>query len=183
MKTALLVIDVQESFRVRPYYSETGKAAYFAAQNALIEGAAARGMPIVQVLHHDGPNEASHAFALASGLVRPMAELAAYTPAHQVLKRRHSALVGTDLRQWLTEAGIGRLMVSGIRTEQCCETTTRNASDEGFEVLYVPKATWTWDLATPHGTLTAAVLVERTCTVLHERFARICSVSEALAHA
>ncbi len=135
------------------------------------------------MLHHDGPNEANHPFALASGLVRPMAELAAYTPAHQVFKRRHSALVDTDLRQWLTEEGIGRLVVSGIRTEQCCETTTRHASDEGFEVSYVPEATWTWALHTPHAQLTASELVARTCAVLHERFARIESVSEALAHA
>ncbi len=47
MKSALLVIDAQQSFQARPYYTEAGKASYLAAQNALIEGAAARGMPIV----------------------------------------------------------------------------------------------------------------------------------------
>ena len=36
---------------------------------------------------------------------------------------------------------IRRLIVSGIRTEQCCETTTRHASDIGYKVDYVTEAT------------------------------------------
>ena len=39
MKTALLVIDAQESFRHRPFFTERDLPAYLAAQNALIAGA------------------------------------------------------------------------------------------------------------------------------------------------
>ena len=35
MNTCLIVIDVQESFRHRPYSTERGIPAYLAAQNAL----------------------------------------------------------------------------------------------------------------------------------------------------
>lgn len=41
----------------------------------------------------------------------------------------------------LTKHGIRRLVVSGIRTEQCCETTTWHASDLGWAVDYVGEAT------------------------------------------
>uniref|UniRef100_UPI0013D5342D isochorismatase family protein n=2 Tax=Pseudomonadota TaxID=1224 RepID=UPI0013D5342D len=59
-------------------------------------------------------------------------------------KARHSALVGSGLDVWLTENGIRKLLVSGIRTEQCCETTTRHASDLGYTVDYVSEATLTF---------------------------------------
>ena len=52
---------------------------------------------------------------------------------------------------WLRRASIGELLVTGIRTEQCCETTTRHASDLGFEVRYVSDATLTFPMHTLRG--------------------------------
>ena len=101
-----------------------------------------------------------------------------------VEKHRHSALVGTGLSIWLHEHGIRRLIVAGIRTEQCCETTARHASDEGWEVDYVTEATLTFAMQTPAGaTLSPAAIRERTETVLAGRFATICTVEQALARA
>jgi nicotinamidase-related amidase len=100
-----------------------------------------------------------------------------------VRKTRHSALVGTGLDVWLTEQGIGEIVVSGIRTEQCCETTTRHASDLGWKVVFVPEATLTFDMALPDGTpLRAADIVARTSAVLQGRFAKVMGVEETLAH-
>jgi nicotinamidase-related amidase len=174
--TALLVIDVQASFTHRPYFSAVGLAEYLAAQNALITGALARGWPVVRVLHVNPGSDVLDPFVMASGLVRPMDGLIDFEPSHTVHKTRHSALVGSGLDVWLTEQGIRRLVVSGIRTEQCCETTTRHAADLGWQVLFVPEATLTWD----HNGLTAAELRERTVAVLDGRFARIAGVADAL---
>lgn len=182
MKSCLIVIDVQESFRHRPYFSEAGMAAYLHAQNALIEGCTARGIPIVRIFHSDGPDVPSNAFAPSSGHVRPLQGLAPFDAAATFTKSRHSALVGTGLDLWLTQHGIQRLIVSGIRTEQCCETTTRHASDLGWAVDYVPDATLTWDMTQPDGRpLSAQDIKDRTVTVLAGRFATICAVDEALA--
>ena len=41
MKTCLIVIDVQESFRHRPFFTEHDLPAYLQAQNALIDGCVA----------------------------------------------------------------------------------------------------------------------------------------------
>ena len=71
-------------------------------------------------------------------------------------KHRHSALVGSGLPVWLTERGIRRLIVSGIRTEQCCETTTRHASDLGFEVDFVSEATLTFAMTARDGRVCSA---------------------------
>ncbi|MEP6875856.1 MAG: isochorismatase family protein [Burkholderiales bacterium] len=184
MPTALLLIDVQQSFKRRPYWSESDLPAFLAATNALIQGSMARGLPIVRVFHSDGPNSADNAFAPASGLIRPLDGLTPFDTALTVEKHRHSALVGTGLAIWLHQRGITRLIVAGIRTEQCCETTTRHASDEGWEVDFVTEATLTFDMTTPAGaTLSAAAIRERTETVLAGRFATLCTAAQALERA
>ena len=184
MQTALLMIDVQESFPQRPYWSQKGADVFLKHVNALIDGAQARGIPIVRVFHTDGPQTPDNPFAHGSEFVRPLTGLAPFEAALTIEKHRHSSLVGTPLATWLIENGIRRVIVAGIRTEQCCETTTRHASDEGWEVDFVGDATLTFDMTTPSGkTLSAAEIRERTETVLVNRFATLATVDEALARA
>jgi nicotinamidase-related amidase len=184
MQTAVLMIDVQQSFAVRPYWRADDVPAFLAQCNALTAGAAAQGTPVLRIFHTDGPREAGNPFAPESGLIRPLDGLAPFDAAATFEKHRHSALVGTGLSVWLREQGIRRLIVAGIRTEQCCETTTRHASDEGFEVDYVSPAMLTFDMTTPSGqTLTAAQILERTQTVLAGRFATLVDVPQALQRA
>jgi len=177
--TAIIVIDVQESFRHRPYFSEGDLPDFFDSTKRLVEGFKARGLPVVRVFHV----EPSGAFSLESGLVKPMAELQ-YTPELTINKTVHSALAGTGLQAWLTRLGIQRLAIAGIRTEQCCETTTRHASDSGFAVDYVTEATLTFPMQHANGReYSAAEIRERTELVLATRFATICSVASALERA
>ncbi len=187
MPTALLLIDVQQSFVRRPYWNQRELPAFLSAINTLVAGAAARGLPIVRVFHVDPAEDRAagdDAFAPEGGLIRPLEGLAPYHAAVTIEKHRHSALAGTGLSIWLRRHGIDRLIVAGIRTEQCCETTTRHASDEGFEVDYVTEATLTFDMATPDGgVLSAAQIRERTATVLAGRFATVCTVPQALERA
>ena len=174
--TALIVIDAQESFRHRDYWDATDAAAFFDRLQALIDGAKARRIPIVQIFHV----EDSGPFSLASGHVRTLAPLS-IAPEVVFHKHRHSALVGSGLPVWLTERGIRRLIVSGIRTEQCCETTTRHASDLGFEVDFVSEATLSFAMTGSDGrTWNAQEIRTRTELVLADRFARIATVEQAL---
>lgn len=179
MKTCLLLIDVQESFRQRPYWVEAEATPYLRAQNALVAACRAAAVPVVRIFHVDGPKSADNPFSLESGFVRPLAGLAEVAPAATFTKTRHSALVGTGLDVWLTQNGIGRVIVSGIRTEQCCETTARHASDLGFAVDYVTEATLTFDMQHEDGSpLPAAAIRARTAAVLRDRFARIRTVAQ-----
>ncbi|MBB4006179.1 nicotinamidase-related amidase [Rhizobium taibaishanense] len=174
---ALLVIDAQQSFRLRPYFREDDVAAYVERQQALIDGAAKAGIPIIQIFHveDEGP------FSEASGLVSTLSPLT-IVPDVTFRKRRHSALVGTGLDVWLTRNGIRELIVSGIRTEQCCETTTRHASDLGYRIDFVAEATLTFPMIDVRGReWSAAEIRARSELVLADRFARIATVEEALA--
>lgn len=175
--TALLVIDAQESFRQRDYWDETIAEAYFPAQQRLIDDAVARNIPVVQIFHIEKGNF----FDEANGFVRAIDPIS-INPAATFRKRSHSALVGSGLDVWLNRNGIRRLIVSGIRTEQCCETTTRHLSDMGYEVDYVTEATLTFAMRHRDGTIfTPEDIKRRTELVLDRRFARICTVDEALA--
>lgn len=177
MSAAVLVIDVQESFRHMPYWSEDGLADYLEAQNRLIAGARAAGVPVVRVFHQQGDG----CFGAASGLVRVLDGSDPHAD-HTVTKGVHSALVDTGLPAWLKARAITRLVVSGIRTEQCCETTTRHASDLGWQVDYVTEATLTFAMRHANGRVfSPAEIKEKTELVLAGRFARICSVAQALA--
>lgn len=174
--SALIVVDAQESFRQRPYWSDADAPAYLARQQALIDGAKARGIPVVQIFHVEDEG----AFSLASGFVKTMTGLS-IQPDAIFHKRSHSALVGSGLDVWLVQHGIRRLIISGIRTEQCCETTTRHASDIGYAVDYVGEATLTFPMTGRDGKRwTPAEIRARTELVLDGRFARIATVEEAL---
>src|SRR5262245_9057772 len=142
--TALLVIDVQESFRHRPYWTDDGVSEFVRNTQALIDGCKRRDVPVVQILHVEDEG----AFSLSSGWVKTLEPLK-IEPNVVFHKRYHSALAGTPLAAWLSERGIRKVIVSGIRTEQCCETTTRHASDSGFQVDYVTDATLTFAMKHP----------------------------------
>ena len=115
LTTALIVVDVQASFPARPYWNGDDAATFLTAQNRLIAGAIERDIPVVRVFHV----EESGPFSLASGLVKPLDGLMNFEPALLIHKHAHSALAGTPLESWLISRGIRRLIVSGIRTEQC----------------------------------------------------------------
>ena len=184
MQTAILMIDVQQSFTRRPSWQQAGADVFLRHANALVDGAQARGIPIVRIFHTDGPQTPENPFAHGSEFVRPLDGLAPFDAAITIEKHRHSSLVGTPLGTWLICNGIRRLVVAGIRTEQCCETTTRHASDEGWAVDFCGDATLTFDMRTPAGgLLTAAQIRERTETVLVDRFATLVTVEQALARA
>jgi nicotinamidase-related amidase len=184
VKQALLVIDVQESFRRRPYFRADELPAFLANVQSLVDRCSERRVPVVQVFHQDLGDDPAEPFSAASGCVRAMPELS-LRPEAVFHKHVHSAMFGEDARGetlevWLRARGIGELLVTGIRTEQCCETTTRHASDLGFKVRYVSDATLTFPMRTRLGReVSAAELHERTELVLDGRFARVVSSAEA----
>jgi nicotinamidase-related amidase len=179
LQTALVVVDVQESFRHRSYWNDRGVPVFMERLQALIDGAKAEGIPVVRVFHV----EEEGVFSLRSGNVR-LLEGVRMEPDARFKKRSHSALVGSGLDVWLVQQGIRRLIVCGIRTEQCCETTTRHASDLGYEVDFVTEATLTWEMTDRQGRVwTPEEIKARTELVLDGRFARVVTVKEALARA
>jgi nicotinamidase-related amidase len=182
MTSALIVIDVQQSFRHRPYWREEDVSAFLSNLQKLIDRCVARGVPVLQVFHEEGSDGA---FARSSGHVVSMPQLK-IAPKAVFYKSVHSAMFGrtsegVTLEQWLRANGVDHLIVTGIRTEQCCETTTRHASDLGFKVTYALDATLTFPMVARSGrAYSASELKERTELVLAGRFADVVA-TEAIA--
>jgi len=186
MKQALIVIDAQESFRHRPFWDASEYPAFVSQIQSLIDGAAAQDMPVLQVFHTSPSDDPANPFSLASGHVRTLQELR-ISPSAVFHKTVHSALyakdeAGASLHDWLVKHGIEGVIVAGIRTEQCCETTSRHASDAGFKVTFPTDATLTFAMQSPSGRhYTPAEIRDRTELVLQGRFARIVRAADALA--
>jgi Isochorismatase family len=137
------------------------------------------------------------AFDPASGHVRHIGPLKPRAGEPQLTKTSHNAFTTTNLQQLLTQQGITEVIVCGIRTEQCCETTARVASDLGYQVTFVTEATATSPiahrdappdqtveqlLADPR-TLPAGAVIERTEYALAGRFATIATIAEVTGQA
>jgi nicotinamidase-related amidase len=189
-QTALIVIDVQESFRVRPSWSVVDHPDIADRVSRLVAAARDSGDQVIWVLHTEP--DTGGAFDPAQGHVRLIEGLEPQDNEPVITKTSHNAFTTTNLQQILTQRGIRELVVCGIRTEQCCETTTRVASDLGYDVVFVTEATATmplphWSLpadasleeilADPR-TLSAAVVAERTEYALAGRFATIRTLDE-----
>ncbi|MEV4349780.1 isochorismatase family protein [Actinoplanes sp. NPDC049596] len=192
MTNALLVIDVQESFRQRPLWATLNNPALIDNVRRLVEAARAAGDKVVWVLHAE-PGTGG-LFDPENGHVRVVAELVPAKDEAVVTKTSHNAFTTTNLQQRLTAAGVTSVAVTGLRTEQCVETTARVASDFGYEVTYLTDATGTFPI--PHWTapadqtveelladprtLAAADVVARTEYALAGRFATVRTVDDYL---
>lgn len=175
--TALIVIDVQQSFEHMPFWSDEGLAEYQGKQNALIAYARSQSWPVVFIYH-----QSRGAFSLGSGLLESMNWVDRQTDDPIFYKRVHNALSESGLEPYLKAKGISRLVISGIRTEQCCETTARYASDSGFEVEYVLDATHTFAMELPGGEQASAKTIKaHTAMVLKGRFATVWNTDDYIA--
>jgi nicotinamidase-related amidase len=190
MTKALLVIDIQESFRERsnwPYVSNPDVAA---RATRLVEHARANGDSVVWFL--DAEPGSGGIWDPESGYVRLFDELKPADGEPIMVKTSRNCFTTTNLQQWLTERGIRELVICGIQTEQCCETTARVAGDLGYDVTFVTDATATfpiphWDtpgektieeIVADPTTLSTDEIVRRTEYALAGRFATIKTVDE-----
>ena len=190
MTKALIVIDVQESFRARPWWRAVSNPEIVTNVRRLVDAARASGDRVFWVLHTE-PGSGG-VFDPASEHVRLIEPLAPRDGEPVLTKTSRNAFTTTNLQQRLTEAGIRDLIVCGIQTEQCCETTARVAADLGYAVEFVTDATATFPIQhrdAPHGqtvedlladprTLSTDDVVTRTEYALAGRFATIRGTAE-----
>ncbi|MFE3470487.1 cysteine hydrolase family protein [Streptomyces bacillaris] len=190
MNRALIVIDVQESFRTEGRWETLSDPQIADRVGRLVRLARRDNDLVVWVLHAE-PGSGG-VFDPDLGHVRVMDELRPEEGEPLLIKTSHNAFTTTNLQQLLTERGIRDLTVCGIRTEQCVETTTRVAGDLGYRVTFVVDATATnpiphrdapagmstAELLADPRTLSAREIIRRTEYALAGRFATIATVAE-----
>jgi nicotinamidase-related amidase len=72
-------------------------------------------------------------------------ELAPRKGEEVIRKTTYGAFNSTDLEERLRRQGITSLVITGVTTSACVETTARDAADRGFGVVLVDEGTCDWD--------------------------------------
>lgn len=180
---ALVVVDVQAGFDDPSWGTRSDGADTDAESNVarLVTAWRGSGRPVVLV-RHDSVHRSSplHPDSPGNRLKPEVTDAMAGADADLlVTKTVNSAFHGTpDLQAWLTGRGTRQVVVCGVQTNFCCETTARVGANLGFDVVYVLDATWTYDLpGYSGGTVPASVLREVTATNLANEFCRVTSTA------
>jgi nicotinamidase-related amidase len=178
----LIVVDVQRGFDDAEYWGPRDNPACEANIGRLLEQWQAAGDPVVLVRHDSGAADEGSPLTPGQEGNDFKDVVAGVAPDLLVAKSTNSAFYGTpDLQAWLQERGAEEVVICGITTNHCCETTARMAGNLGYDVRFVLDATHTFDRRAPDGeVIPAATLARMTATNLDEEFATVVTTDAVL---
>ena len=109
MKSALIVVDAQQSFLHRPYWSETDSPPFIERLQMLIDRCVAQQIPVLQVFHVQEEEGAANPFSRRSGYVKTLPGLR-IEPTEVFTEWVHSAMFasntdGQSMDYWLRKRG------------------------------------------------------------------------------
>ena len=138
MKTALLVIDVQQAM-IDEHPARMDE--FMLNLKLLIDTAHQSGTEVIYVRHDGGEGD-----VLAYGTSGWQLEKSLHPRAEERVfdKRFGSAFRQTGLREYLTEREISRLVVCGMQTEYCIDTSVKVAFEFGYDVVIPAGGTTTY---------------------------------------
>lgn len=169
---ALLVIDVQLGFD-DPAFGKRNNPAAEENIGRLIAAWTAHDRPVVRVRHASRQPGSPLAPGTPGYAFKPVA--ADLAPALDIEKNVHSSFLGSpDLHGWLRDAGIRQVVISGIQTNRCCETTARMAGDLGYDMVFALDATYTFD----EGDISADQIAAVTTVSLDGHFGRVVNTAD-----
>ncbi|MGH3501530.1 MAG: isochorismatase family protein [Nocardioidaceae bacterium] len=178
-RTALLVVDVQRGFDDADYWGRRNNPECEDNIAALLARWRGQRRPVV-FARHDSTDASSPLHPGGAGnTFKPMVT---GQPDLLVSKTVNSCFHGApDLDAWLGAHGLAGIVLTGITTNHCCETTARVGGNLGYRVLLALDATHTFDRRSPDGHLvTADELARVTATNLHGEFATVVSTRQLL---
>ncbi len=162
-RTALVIIDVQRGMFASPEQPHDGNGVLSRIAD-LVSRARALSVPVIFVQHDGGeghPLEKPHDnWKVHSGT--------GYIDGDVVIEKRNcDAFQDTDLQTKLVDGGITMLVLAGMMSEYCVDTTCRRAFSLGYNVILASDAHTTF--SKPH--LEAEKIVQHHNEVLGSGFA------------
>ncbi|MBM3741007.1 MAG: cysteine hydrolase [Acidobacteria bacterium] len=143
MSTALVVIDVQQGMFVEPM-KPYRPGDVLVTIRALQDRARTEAFPVLHVQHDGG---SGHPLARGTSGFAIHARVAPAAGEDVVVKEQCDAFLRTGLDARLRALGIGRLVIAGMQTEYCVDTTIRAAFAHGYKVVLAADAHTTFDSA------------------------------------
>ncbi|ALQ67104.1 cysteine hydrolase family protein [Bacillus thuringiensis] len=176
---ALIIIDVQKAFQL-PYWGQRNNL--FAEENMrmLLEEWRKRKRPVFHIQHVNKEN-AQSMFYEGVETVNFKEEVQPLPGEVVIQKSVNSAFIGTNLEEQLRKNKCNAVVIVGLTTNHCVETTTRMAGNLGFTTYLVSDATATFNRKGLDGKeYSAEDIHNMTLVNLHEEFATIVTTKEAL---
>jgi isochorismate hydrolase len=147
-RSALLVLDMQNYFLDPASHAFTPSApAILPNIKTLTRMAGQNQMPLIFTRHvNDSYNAGRMNQWWREMIVEGTFESEIYMDAAQadckvIVKNQYDAFYHTDLEDYLHAKNIGQVIITGVLTNLCCETTARSAFVRGFEVFFPVDAT------------------------------------------
>lgn len=183
---ALVVVDVQKGFEELGFWGPRNNPEADDNIAALIDVWQSTGRPVVFVRHDSRkPESPLRAGYAGNGFKEYVEQRRGKGSGAELLvtKSVNSAFLGTpDLGAWLRQEGTAQIVVAGIQTNMCVETTARMGGNLGYEVLVAFDATYTFDAEGPFGwRLRADELARASAVSLHGGgFAQVVTTAEVV---
>jgi isochorismate hydrolase len=150
-RSALLVLDVQEYFlRPTSHAFIPSAPAILPNLQLLITNYRAANRPIIFTRHLNTDADAAMMSRWWRDVIRADAPDSVLSPALDtsagviIEKSQYDAFYRTQLDDVLRERGVEQVVVTGVMTHLCCETTARSAFTRGFEVFFCVDGTATY---------------------------------------
>ena len=180
MSNALLIIDIQNDYFPGGRMELVGSLAASVQAKALLEAFRARGLPVIHVQHLSTRPGATFFLPGTDGAkihesVQPAAGETVIT------KHFPNAFRETTLADTLRERGIKSLVIAGMMSHMCIDTSTRAAADAGYACTLAHDACATRDLAFGGATVPAAQVHAAFMAAMNGAFAKVVSAGEAVA--
>jgi isochorismate hydrolase len=151
-QSALLVLDMQEYFLAPEAHAFIPSApAIIPNLQKLIAVFEKRNRPVIFTRHLNTPENSRAMSRWWRDLItseNPLSSISAKldTQDHTVLiKSQYDAFYQTQLARTLHNLNISQVIISGVMTHLCCETTARSAFVQGFDVFFMADATATYN--------------------------------------
>lgn len=179
--TALILIDIQNDYfdpHALPIPDGTRVVAKAAS---LLDRADALGLCVIHI-QQVSPNPRSPIFALASNGVQIHPGVSP-RPGHLLIQKHlPSSFTDTNLAATLAQRGIETLILCGLMTHMCVDSTARDALHRGYKLIIAADACASRDLPTTDGTVIDAATVHRaSLAALADRFADVMSTDAVCA--
>lgn len=178
-QTALILIDWQQGFDDLDYWGNRNNPDAEINGEKLLSHWRKIGQPVFHVKHDlTEPKSRLHPDNAGNAIKAALAPIAG-EPVYG--KNVNSAFIGTSLEADLRAQGISKLILCGITTDHCVNTTTRMAGNLGFDATIASDACGTFDRSLPDGRVFKADLVhDVTLASLNGEFAAVKTVSEII---
>jgi isochorismate hydrolase len=153
-RTALLVIDMQDFFIDPQSRAFVPSVAAIIPKIKLLQNTFLQlNMPVFQTQHINDQNNGANMLKWWGSVITAKEPLRMITPelrnpdACIIKKTQYDAFFETELEKTLRQKKINQLVITGVMTHLCCETTARSAFIRGFENFFVVDGTATYNSA------------------------------------